>query len=158
MPTITTKPFNQDMQAMLSEIRSSYHAGELSQREQSELSDEICLIEDDSEMVGYGVIWEYENGKQLIQKAERDYFNEDERYLEKDFYIEMKGKTDFVFIEALDVLKEHEGKGYAKFFINWLKDKYPHQKIYVYTLDKSRNFWFKQGFEVMGSTAWMTYN
>ena len=33
--------------------------------------------------------------------------------LEKDFYIEIKNKTDYVFIEALDVLKEFERKGYA---------------------------------------------
>ena len=80
------------------------------------------------------------------------------RHLEKDFYIEIKNKTDFVFIEALDVLKEFEGKGYASFFINWLKGKYPNKQMYVYTLDKSRNFWFKQGFEVVGNTVWMSYN
>ena len=37
----------------------------------------------------------------LIQKAEQDYFSADERYLEKDFYIDIKNKKDFIFIQAL---------------------------------------------------------
>jgi hypothetical protein len=158
MPTITAKPFDQEMQTILSELKSGYHAGELSKKETSEIPEEINIIEVENNMVGYGVVWEYDSGKQLIQKAEKDYFSNDEKYLEKDFYIDIKNKTDFVFIEALDVLKEFEGKGYAAFFINWLKVKYPNKKMYVYTLDKSRNFWFKQGFEVVGSTIWMSYN
>jgi GNAT superfamily N-acetyltransferase len=158
MPTITAKPFDQEMQTILSELKSGYHAGELSKKETSEIPEEIYLIEDENNMVGYGVVWEYDSGKQLIQKAEIDYFSNDERYLEKDFYIDIKNKTDIVFIEALDVLKEFEGKGYGSFFINWLKVKYPNKKMYVYTIDKSRNFWFKQGFEVVGSTIWMSYN
>lgn len=158
MPTIIAKPFDRNMQRVLSEITSAYHAGELSTKEPSELPEEIYMIEAENTMVGYGVIWEYDNGKQLIQKAEQDYFSADERYLEKDFYIDIKNKKDFVFIEALDVLKEFENKGYAAFFVNWLKAKYPSKRMYVYTLDKSRNFWFKQNFEVLGSTAWMTFN
>jgi hypothetical protein len=158
MPTITAKPFDQDIQAQLSELKSGYHAGELSKREISELPEDIYLIEVENNIAGYGVIWEYNSGKQLIQKAEKDYFSDDEKYLEKDFYIDIKNKTDFIFIEALDVLKEFERKGYAAFFINWLKVKYPNKKMYVYTIDKSRNFWFKQGFEVVGSTIWMSYN
>jgi hypothetical protein len=158
MPAIHTKPFDQEMQNLLGELKSGYHAGELSKKDSSEIPKEIHLIEAGSNMVGYGVIWEYANGKQLIRKAEKDYFNDDEKYLEKDFYIDIKNKTDFIFIEALDVLKEYEGSGYAAFFINWLKAKYPNRTMYVYTLDKSRNFWFKQGFEVLGSTVWMTYN
>ncbi|KRE41672.1 GNAT family N-acetyltransferase [Paenibacillus sp. Soil522] len=158
MPTIITKPFDQDMQTLLSELKSGYHAGELSKKEKSEIPEEIYVIEAENNMVGYGVVWEYDNGKQLIHKAEKDYFSSDEKYLEKDFYIDIKNKTDFVFIEALDVLKEYEGKGYAAFFMNWLKEKYPNKKMYVYTLDKSRNFWFKQGFEVVGNTIWMSYN
>jgi hypothetical protein len=158
MPTINVKPFDQEMQAVLSEIRSAYHAGELSKKDISELPDDIHLIEVDSHIAGYGVIWEYRNGKQLIQKAEKDYFSDDEKYLEKDFYIDIKNKTDFIFIEALDILKPFERKGYAAFYINWLKAKYPNKKMYVYTLDKTRNFWFKQGFEVVGSTVWMSYN
>jgi hypothetical protein len=158
MPTIAAKPFNQEMQTILSELTSGYHAGELSRKELSELPEEIDIIEVDHSMVGYGVVWEYTSGKQLIHKAEKDYFNDDEKYLEKDFYIDVKNKKDIVFIEALDVLKEFEGKGYAKFFINWLKVKYPNKKLYVYTLDKTRNFWFKQDFEVLGNTMWMTYN
>ncbi|WP_028612362.1 GNAT family N-acetyltransferase [Paenibacillus harenae] len=158
MPTVITKPFDQEMQTLLSELKSGYHAGEMSKKEKSELPEEIYIIENDNNMVGYGVIWEYNNGKQLIHKAESDYFSHDEKYLEKDFYIEIKNKTDFVFIEALDVLKEYEGKGYAAFFINWLKVKYPNKKMYVYTLDKSRNFWFKQGFEVVGNTVWMSFH
>jgi hypothetical protein len=51
-------------------------------------------------------------------------------------------KTNIVFIEVLDVLKQFERNGYASFFINWLKVKYPRNKMYMYTLDKSRNFWF----------------
>ncbi|WP_169089792.1 GNAT family N-acetyltransferase [Paenibacillus sp. PL91] len=158
MLTIVAKPFDQDMQTLLGELQSGYHAGELSKKDSSELPEKIYMLEADQEMVGYGVIWEYENGKQLIQKAESDYFSDDEKYLEKDFYIDIKNKRDFLFIEALDVLKEFEGKGYAAFFMNWVKEKYPNKKMYVYSLDKSRNFWFKQGFEVLGSTAWMTYN
>ncbi|WP_438349282.1 GNAT family N-acetyltransferase [Paenibacillus sp. FA6] len=157
MPTITAKPFDQEMQTILSELKSGYHAGELSKKQTSDIPEELYVIEANDLMVGYGVIWEYNSGKQLIQKAEQDYFREDERYLEKDFYIDIKNKTDFIFIEALDVLKEFERKGYAASFINWLKVKYPNKRIYVYTLDKSRNFWFKQGFEVVGSTMWMTY-
>jgi hypothetical protein len=158
MSTIITKPFDEEMQTKLSEITSAYHAGELSTRDKSEIPEEIYIIEAEDTMVGYGVIWEYGNGNQLIQKAEKDYFSDDEKYLEKDFYIDIKSKKDFVFIEALDVLKEFESKGYAASFINWLKAKYPHKKMYVYTLDKTRNFWFKQGFEPLGSTVWMTYN
>lgn len=158
MTTIIAKPFDQDMQTLLGELNSGYHAGELSRKDKSELPEEIYMIEAETNMVGYGVVWEYDNGKQLIHKAEKDYFSDDEKYLEKDFYIDIKNKTDFIFIEALDVLKEYEGKGYAAFFINWLKAKYPNKKMYVYTLDKSRNFWFKQGFEVVGNTVWMSYN
>jgi hypothetical protein len=158
MPTITAKPFDKEMQTILSELKSGYHAGELSKKNTSELPEELYVIEAGNRMTGYGVIWEYKSGKQLIQKAELDYFNDDERYLEKDFYIDIKNKTDIVFIEALDVLNEFEGSGYAAFFINWLKEKYPNKKMYVYTLDKSRNFWFKQGFEVVGTSIWMSFN
>jgi hypothetical protein len=158
MPTITAKPFDQDMQAILSELKYSYHSGELSRKEISDLPEELYSIEVDNSMVGYGVIWEYNSGKQLIHKAEQDYFSDDEKYLEKDFYIDIKNKTDIIFIEALDIFKEFERKGYAAFFMNWLKEKYPNQKMYVYSLDKSRNFWYKQGFQVVGSTVWMTYN
>lgn len=157
MPIITAKPFDQAMQNVLSELHSGYHAGELSRKDRSDLPEHIYLIEDDDTMVGYAVIWEYQNGKQLIHKAERDYFAADEKYLERDFYLDIQNQRDYVFIEALDVLKEHEGKGYAAFFINWLKAKYPNKRLYVYTLDKSRNFWFKQDFEVLGSTVWMSY-
>lgn len=158
MSAIIAKPFDQEMQSLLSELSSGYHAGELSKKELSELPKEIYVIEDDHIMVGYGVVWEYSSGKELIQKAEQDYFNDDEKYLERDFYIDIKNKKDFIFIEALDVLKEFEGKNYASSFINWLKEKYPNKKMYVYTLEKSRNFWFKQGFEALGNTVWMTYN
>ncbi|WP_141503885.1 GCN5 family acetyltransferase [Paenibacillus luteus] len=158
MSTIIARPFDEEMQAALGEIVTAYHAAELSKREQAELPEEIYLIEAEETMVGYGVIWEYENGKQLIQKAEKDYFSDDEKYLQKDFYIEIKNKKDFIFIEALDVLKEYEGKGYAASFTNWLKAKYPGKKMYVYTLGVTRNFWYKQGFEVLGQTAWMTFN
>ncbi|WP_136608702.1 GNAT family N-acetyltransferase [Paenibacillus dokdonensis] len=157
MPTIIAKPFDQEMQRLLNET-SAYHAGELSAKEPSELPEEIYIIDAEDTMVGYGVVWEYDNGKQLIQKAEQDYFSADERYLEKDFYTDIKNKKDFVFIEALDVLKEFESKGYAASLVNWLKAKYPGKRMYVYTLDKSRNFWFKQNFEVLGNTPWMTYN
>lgn len=158
MPTINTKPFDQEMLAILSEVKTSYHARELSAKEKSKLPEDIYLIEVDDNMAGYGVVWTYENGKQLIQKAEQDYFSDDERYLEKDFYIDLKNKKEIVFIEALDVLKEYERKGYAKFFIDYLKAKYPNRKMYVYSMDKSRNFWYKQGFEIVGSTLWMSYN
>ncbi|NOU94502.1 GCN5 family acetyltransferase [Paenibacillus sp. LMG 31456] len=158
MPTITAKPFDQEMQAQLSEIKSTYHAAELSKKDVSEIPDNIYIIEDDNTMVGYGVIWEYNSGKQLIHKAETDYFDIEDKYLEKDFYIDIKNKTDIVFIEALDVLKEFERKGYAKFFIDWLKVKYPNRKMYVYSIEKSKNFWYKQGFEVVGNTIWMSYN
>lgn len=158
MATITAKPFDSDMQALLGEIVTAYHAPELSKRDGSAIPDQIYVIEAEDEMVGYGVVWEYENGKQLIKKAEADYFSDDEKYLEKDFYIDIKNKKNFVFIEALDVLKEFESKGYAAAFIDWLKAKYPSKRMYVYSLEKSRNFWFKQGFEVLGGTVWMTYN
>lgn len=158
MPTIAAKPFDADMQALLGEIATAYHAPELSKREKSEIPEQIHIIEAEDAMVGYGVVWEYENGKQLIKKAEKDYFSDDEKYLEKDFYIDIKNKKDFIFIEALDVLKEFESKGYAAFFVNWLKAKYPNKRMYVYSLEKSRNFWFKQDFEVLGSTVWMTFN
>jgi hypothetical protein len=158
MPTITAKPFDPDMQIILSELKSGYHAGELSEKEASKLPDEIYLIEDENNMVGYGVIWEYNSGKKLMDKAEKDYFDKDERYLEKDFYNDIRNKTDIVFIEVLDVLKQFERKGYATFFIKWLKVKYPKNKMYVYTLDKSRNFWFKMGFKVVGNTKWISYN
>jgi hypothetical protein len=158
MPTITAKPFDQEMQTVLSELKSGYHAGELSKKQISEIPAEIYIIEVENKMAGYGVVWEYNRGKQLIDKAEKDYFSDDEKYLEKDFYIDIKNKTDIVFIEALDVLKEFEGKGYAKLFMDWLKVKYPNKKMYVYTLDKSRNFWFKQDFQVVGNTIWMSYN
>jgi hypothetical protein len=158
MLTISAKPFDQEMQTMLSELDSGYHAGELSKKEKSELPEHIYLIEENDNMVGYGVIWEYNSGRQLIQKAETDYFHDDERYLEKDFYLDIKNKTDFIFIEALDILKGFERKGYAAFFINWLKVKYPNKKMYVYTINKTRNFWFKQDFEVVGSTIWMSYH
>ncbi|MEV5029586.1 GCN5 family acetyltransferase [Paenibacillus sp. LPE1-1-1.1] len=158
MPTIAAKPFDADMQALLGEIATAYHAPELSKRDRSEIPEQIYMIEAEDAMVGYGVVWEYENGKQLIKKAEKDYFSDDEKYLEKDFYIDIKNKKDFIFIEALDVLKEFESKGYAAFFVNWLKAKYPNKRMYVYSLEKSRNFWFKQDFEVLGSTVWMTFN
>ncbi|WP_409342848.1 GCN5 family acetyltransferase [Paenibacillus sp. MBLB4367] len=157
MPTIIAKPFDQEMQRVLGEITTAYHAGELSAKEQSELPENIYIIDAEDTMVGYGVVWEYDNGNQLIQKAEKDFFNPDERYLEKDFYIDIKSKKDFVFIEALDVLKNFEKKGYAAYFVNWLKAKYPGKKMYVYSLDKSRNFWYKQDFEALGNTAWMTF-
>jgi GNAT superfamily N-acetyltransferase len=157
MPIIIAKPFNEEMQAQLGELSSGYHAGELSKKEQAELPAEIYTIEADDEMVGYGVVWEYANEKALIHKAERDYFHIDEKYLERDFYIDIKNETNFIFIEALDVLKEHEGKGYAAFFMKWLKAKYPGKKMYVYSLDKSRNFWFKQDFEPVGDTVWMSF-
>lgn len=158
MPTINTKPFDQDMLDILSEVKTSYHARELSTKEIAKLPEEIYVIEADDNMAGYGVVWTYENGKQLIQKAEQDYFSAEDRYLEKDFYIDLKNKKKIVFIEALDVLKEYERKGYAKFFVEYLKAKYPNQKMYVYSMDKSRNFWYKQGFEIVGSTLWMSYN
>jgi hypothetical protein len=158
MPTITAKPFDQEMQTTLGELKSAYHAGELSRKGISEIPDDIYLIEVENNMVGYGVVWEYSSGNQLIHKAEQDYFNNDEKYLEKDFYIDVKNKTELVFIEALDVLKQFEGKGYGSFFMDWLKVKYPNKKMYVYSIDKSRNFWFKQGFEVVGNTIWMSYN
>ncbi|WP_336772524.1 GNAT family N-acetyltransferase [Paenibacillus sp. MMO-58] len=158
MPSIITKPFDKEMQNLLGELSSGYHAGELSRKDPSELPEVIYTIEHDDEMVGYGVVREYAQGNQLIQKAEKDYFHPDERYLEKDFYIDIKNETNFIFIEALDVLKEHEGKGYAAYFMNWLKERYPNKKMYVYSLDKSQNFWYKQQFEVVGSTVWMTYN
>ncbi|WP_042166319.1 GNAT family N-acetyltransferase [Paenibacillus gorillae] len=158
MTTIIAKPFNEEMQAQLGELDSGYHAGELSQKAQAELPEEIYIIEAEEEMVGYAVIWEYANEKALIHKAERDYFHIDEKYLERDFYIDIKNERNFIFIEALDVLKDHEGKGYAAFFINWLKAKYPNKKMYVYSLDKSRNFWFKMNFEPVGDTVWMSFN
>jgi hypothetical protein len=158
MPTITAKPFDQAMQNTLFELKSGYHAGELSEKETSKLPEEIFLIEDEDNMVGYGVIWEYNSGKKLLDKAENDYFDKEERYLEKDFYNDIKNKTDIVFIEALDVLKQFERKGYASFFIQWLKVKYPKNKMYVYTLDKSRNFWLKQSFKPVGNTKWVSYN
>lgn len=157
MPTITTKPFDQDMQNALSEIQT-YHGPELSKRETSELPNEIYIIEAEEQMAGYGVIWEYDNAKQLIRKAEKDYFSDDEKYMQRDFYIEIKNKKDFIFIEALDVLKDFEGKGNAAAFITFLKVKYPNKTMYVYSLDKTQNFWYKQGFEVLGATAWMTFN
>jgi hypothetical protein len=158
MPSITAKPFDQEMQATLSEINSGYHAAELSRKEKSELPEEIYIIEEDNNLVGYGVIWEYKSGKKLIDKAEKDYFDKEDKYLERDFYIDIKNKTDIILIEVLDVLKPFQGKGYAAFFVNWLKEKYPNKKMYVYTIDKSRNFWFKQDFAVLGSTNWVSYN
>lgn len=158
MPTITKRPFDQELKTILSELQSGYHAGELSKKESSELPNDVYLIEVENTMVGYAVVWEYTSAKQLIQKAEKDYFNDDEKYLEQDFYIDIKNKTDYVFIEALDVLKEFERKGYAAFFMDWLKLKYPNKKMYVYSLEKSRNFWYKQGFEVVGNTVWLSYN
>lgn len=158
MPTINTKPFDQEMLNILSEIRTTYHARELSEKKLSDLPKDIYIIEEDDNMAGYAVVWTYENGKQLIQKAEQDYFSADERYLEKDFYIELKNKKDFVFIQALDIMKEYERKGYAKFFVDSLKAKNTSRKMYVYSMDKSKDFWFKQGFEVVGSTMWMSYN
>jgi hypothetical protein len=158
MPIITAKPFNEEMQKMLSELTSGYHSGELSTKEKSKLPENIYLIEAENNIVGYGVIWEYNSGKKLIDKAEKDYFDKDERYQEKDFYEDIKNKKDILFIEVLDILKPFERKGYASFFINSLKEKYPKKKMYVYTLDKSRNFWFKQGFKVVGNTKWISYN
>ncbi len=139
-------------------MQSGYHVGELSKKESSELPNDVYLIEVENTMVGYAVVWEYTSAKQLTQKAEKDYFNDDEKYLEQDFYIDIKNKTDYVFIEALDVLKEFERKGYAAFFMDWLKLTYPNKKMYVYSLEKSRNFWYKQGFEVVGNTVWLSYN
>ncbi|GKU76430.1 GCN5 family acetyltransferase [Paenibacillus sp. L3-i20] len=157
MPAITAKPFNEDMQKVLGELSSGYHSGELSQKDASELPENIYLIENDDMMVGYAVIWEYSNGNQLILKAEKDYFKSDEKYMQRDFIIDIKNRTDYIFIEALDILKEYEGKGNAAFFMKWLKAKYPNKRMYVYSIDKSQNFWFKQDFEVLGTTAWMTY-
>ncbi|MNI83394.1 hypothetical protein D3C73_1401910 [compost metagenome] len=56
------------------------------------------------------------------------------------------------------MLKEFEGNGYAKFFMDWLKEKYPKKKMYVYSIENSKNFWYKQDFEVVGKTVWMSYN
>jgi len=158
MPKITTKSFDQDVQTELAELTSGYHSGELSKKDISELPEELYVIEDDNTMVGYAAIWEYKSGKQLVHKAEQDYFSDDERYLQKDFYIDIKNKTDVLFIEALDVLKDFEGKGYAAFFMDWLKVKYPNKKMYVYPITTSRNFWYKQQFEVVGDTIWMSFN
>lgn len=158
MPTIIEKRFDQEVQNILRDLNSGYHAGELSIRESSELPENIYVIDVENEMAGYAVIWEYNSGNQLVHKAENYYFSPDEKYLEKDFYIDIKNKTDFIFIEALDVLKEFEGKGYGAFFMNWLKAKYPSKKMYVYTLEHTKNFWYKQGFEALGNTVWMTYN
>jgi len=158
MPTIIAKPFDHEMQRCLSEVISAYHAGELSKKDLSELPQEIYVIQAKDTMVGYGVVWEYDNGNQLIQKAEQDYFSPDERYLEKDFYVDIKSKRDFIFIEALDVLREYESNGYGAALVNWIKAKYPNKRMYVYSLDKTRNFWFKQNFEALGSTPWMTFN
>lgn len=158
MTTITTKRFDQEMKAQLSELKSGYHARELSEKDPSELPEEIYTIEAEDTMVGYAVIWEYASGKSLIQKAEQDYFTPGEKHLEKDFYIDIKNKTNIIFIEALDVLKEYERKGYAAYFIEWLKAQHPKQKIYVYSLGRSKNFWYKQEFEVVGNTLWMSYN
>ncbi|OAB47856.1 GNAT family N-acetyltransferase [Paenibacillus antarcticus] len=158
MPKITTKTFDEDLQTVLAELTSGYHSGELSKKDISELPEELYVIEDDNTMVGYAAIWEYKSGKQLVQKAEQDYFSDDERYLQKDFYIDIKNKSDFIFIEALDVLKEFEGNGYAAFFMDWLKEKYPNKKMYVYPITTSRNFWYKQQFEVVGDTIWMSFN
>lgn len=63
MPTITAKPFEKDIQTLLSELESGYHAGELSKKDRSELPENIFLIEDDDTLVGYAVIWEYQTGK-----------------------------------------------------------------------------------------------
>ncbi|MEC0090252.1 GCN5 family acetyltransferase [Paenibacillus macquariensis] len=158
MPKITTKSFDQDMQTILAELTSGYHSGELSKKDISELPEELYIIEDDNSMVGYAAIWEYKSGKQLVHKAEQDYFSDEERYLQKDFYIDIKNKTDILFIEALDVLKDFEGNGYAAFFMDWLKVKYPNKKMYVYPITTSRNFWYKQQFEVVGDTIWMSFN
>lgn len=158
MPTITAQPFDQEMQQLLGEIVPSYHGRELSMKDSSELPEHIYIIEAEDAMVGFGVFWEFKSGKQLIHKAEQDYFSPDEKYLEKDFYIDVKNKQDFIFIEALDVFKDFERKGYAASFITWLKEKYPNKKMYVYSLEKTKNFWYKQGFEVVGSTVWMSYN
>lgn len=158
MTKIVVKPFDQEIQSMMTEMLDTYHAGELSRKDPSELPKDIHIIEVDDEMVGYAVFWEYKKGNQLIHKAEKDYFNDDEKYLERDFYVDISDQTDFIFIEALDVMKDYEGNGYAAFFINWLKENYPKKKLYVYSLDKTRNFWYKQGFETIGSTVWMTYN
>ncbi|QGQ94226.1 GCN5 family acetyltransferase [Paenibacillus psychroresistens] len=158
MRSITAKPFDPDMQNLLSEIDNGYHAVELSKKDKSELPAEIYLIEEEAELVGYAVIWEYKNGKLLIDKAEKDYFDKEDKYLEKDFYIDIKNKTDIILIEVLDILRPFEGKGYAKFFMNYLKEKYPKKKMYVYTIHKSRNFWFKQDFAVLGTTNWVTFN
>lgn len=158
MPTITTKPLNQEMQTILGDLTSGYHSGELSKKNITELPEELYIIEDSNHMVGYAVIWEYKSGKQLVNKAEQDYFSDDERYLQKDFYIDIKNKTDIIFIEALDVLKDYEGKGYAAFFMDWLKMKYPNKKLYVYPITTSRNFWYKQDFQVVGDTLWMSFN
>ena len=158
MITITAKPFNAEIQARLAEIHDTYHANELSQKPLTDLPPHIHLIEVDGELAGYGVVWELSSPKELIQKAEKYYFSDDEKYLQKDFYIEIKNSKNYVFIEALDILKDFEGKGYAKYFVNWLKEHYPNKRMYVYSIDKSQNFWYKQDFEVLGKTAWMTFN
>ena len=72
MPTINTKPFDQEMLTILSEIRTTYHARELSEKKLSDLPKDIYIIEEEDNMAGYAVVWTYENGKQLIQKAEQD--------------------------------------------------------------------------------------
>lgn len=158
MTKITIKPFDEQMQLVLSDITDTYHAGELSSKPLAELPEHIHIIEVNDVMVGYAVIWEYAKGKQLINKAETDYFNVDEKYLHKEFYSEISNKSNFIFIEALDVMKDYEGKGYAAFFIKWLKENYPKKKMYVYTLEKTKNFWYKQDFDVIGTTEWMSFN
>lgn len=158
MVTITTKPFNAEVQSQLANIHDTYHAHELSEKPLSDLPPQIHLIEVDGELAGYGVVWELTSPRELIQHAERYYFSDDEKYMQKDFYIEIKNSKNFIFIEALDILKDYEGKGYAKHFVNWLKEQYPNKRMYVYSIDKSQNFWYKQSFEVLGKTAWMTYN
>jgi len=158
MISIIQKPFNSEMQARLANIHDTYHANELSQKPLEDLPPYIHLIEVDGNLAGYGVVWELASPKELIQKAEQYYFREDEKYLQKDFYIEIKNSKNFIFIEALDILKDFEGKGYAKYFVNWLKEQYPNKRMYVYSIDKSQNFWFKQDFEVLGKTPWMTFN
>lgn len=156
MKKIVVKPFDVDVQAKLSEI-TAYHAGELSTKPLSELPPNIHFIEVNEEMAGYAVIWEFNKGKQLIHKAEQEYFSADEKYLHREFYMEIINAKPFVFIEALDILKDYEKKGYAAYFVKWLKETYPDKALYVYSLEKSQNFWYKQQFEPIGTTAWMRF-
>ena len=54
MPTITKRPFESKIQTILSELKSGYHAGELSKRESPEIPEDIYVIEDGNDDGG---IW-----------------------------------------------------------------------------------------------------